>query len=80
MVQPVVYLLSSVFSPLGVIKNSGVYVKNQYKNEGNAESVDNDGYRRYDTSWQFDNQKNATSFYWVTLLPVVKRHGEVLFD
>ncbi|MDC5350674.1 Csu fimbrial usher CsuD [Acinetobacter baumannii] len=50
------------FSPLGVIKNSGVYVKNQYKNEGNAESVDNDGYRRYDTSWQFDNQKNATSF------------------
>ncbi|EMI7644954.1 Csu fimbrial usher CsuD, partial [Acinetobacter baumannii] len=50
------------FSPLGVIKNSGVYVKNHYKNEGNAESVDNDGYRRYDTSWQFDNQKNATSF------------------
>lgn len=50
------------------------------QNEGNAESVDNDGYRRYDTSWQFDNQKNATSFYWVTLLPVVKRHGEVLFD
>lgn len=32
------------------------------QNEGNAESVDNDGYRRYDTSWQFDNQKNATSF------------------
>ena len=30
-VQPVVYLLSSVFSPLGVIKNSGVYVKTNTK-------------------------------------------------
>lgn len=36
------------FSPLGVIKNSGVYVKNQYKNEDNLESFNSDGYRRYD--------------------------------
>ncbi|GLG81841.1 fimbria/pilus outer membrane usher protein [Acinetobacter calcoaceticus] len=50
------------FSPLGVIKNSGVYVKNQFKNEEGIESFNNDGYRRYDTSWQFDSQKSATSF------------------
>ena len=50
------------------------------QNEGNAESVDNDGYRRYDTSWQFDNQKNATSLLLGDIITVVKRRGEVLFD
>lgn len=50
------------FSPLGVLKNSGVYVKNQYKRIDKQTSFNNDGYHRYDTTWQFDYPKSATSF------------------
>ncbi len=51
------------FSPYGVLKNSGVYVKTKIdKIMFNNHKENNDGYKRYDTNWQYDNQNNATSF------------------
>ena len=50
------------FSPHGVLTNSGVYVNTQNKGVGNNTSAKNkDGYKRYDTNWQYDFQQNATS-------------------
>ncbi|ENX36223.1 hypothetical protein F889_00382 [Acinetobacter colistiniresistens] len=50
------------FSPYGVLKNSGVYVKTRHEKTGGDTAVSNsDGYKRYDTTWQYDFQKNATS-------------------
>ncbi|WP_332604307.1 fimbria/pilus outer membrane usher protein [Acinetobacter sp. ESBL14] len=56
------YTEQRFFSPYGVFKNSGVYVKTHHENSGeNSNSRNNDGYKRYDTTWQYDNQNNATS-------------------
>lgn len=50
------------FSPYGVFKNSGVYVKTQHDNrDENTNAQHSDGYKRYDTTWQYDYPKNATS-------------------
>ncbi|WP_333667704.1 fimbria/pilus outer membrane usher protein [Acinetobacter guillouiae] len=52
------------FSPYGVLRNSGVYSKTDFKSDGigNDSTQDNDGYRRYDTTWQYDDPVRVLSF------------------
>lgn len=50
------------FSPYGVLKNSGIYNKTDFKSVGQNAQQNNDGYRRYDTLWQYDEPKNALSY------------------
>jgi outer membrane usher protein len=50
------------FSPLGVLKNSGIYSKTDFKSVGKNSQQNSDGYRRYDTTWQYDEPKNALSY------------------
>lgn len=50
------------FSPYGVLKNSGVYIRTEHENIGeDSNNKKSDGYNRYDTTWQYDKQSNATS-------------------
>ncbi|MCX5468620.1 fimbria/pilus outer membrane usher protein [Acinetobacter nematophilus] len=50
------------FSPYGVLKNSGIYSKTDFKSVGKNAQQNNGGYRRYDTSWQYDEPQNALSY------------------
>lgn len=50
------------FSPYGVLKNSGIYQKKTNQSIGNDSSSNNDRYRRYDTTWQYDQPSSAQSY------------------
>jgi outer membrane usher protein len=50
------------FSPYGVLRNSGVYSKTDFKSVGKDSNQNNDGYRRYDTTWQYDDPVRVLSF------------------
>ncbi len=45
-----------------MLKNSGIYSKADYKATSEDNTPSQDGYRRYDTTWQYDHQKSALSF------------------
>lgn len=47
------------FSPYGVFRNTGIY-SHQQQDQANTQQFKN-GYRRYDTNWQYDHQSTATS-------------------
>lgn len=46
------------FSPYGVLKNSGIVTYTDQSTGDNS----NNGYRRYDTTWQYDHPEKALSF------------------
>lgn len=49
------------FSPYGVFRNTGIYShQQQEKGQNNTQQFKN-GYRRYDTNWQYDHQGTATT-------------------
>lgn len=54
------------FSPYGVLSNSGVYTKSDQKLQGTIDQQSNteknDGYRRYNTTFQYDDPESAISF------------------
>ncbi|TCM63802.1 outer membrane usher protein [Acinetobacter calcoaceticus] len=57
-----VFLEQRFFSPYGVLKNSGIYTRNEKVTGPDSERFENkNGYRRYDTNYQFDHQDSATS-------------------
>ncbi|AOA59816.1 protein CsuD [Acinetobacter larvae] len=58
-----VLLEQRLFSKFGIVKNTGLYTHNQqqYSIDGQKLQQDN-GYRRYDTYWQYDHQPSATSW------------------
>lgn len=50
------------FSPYGVFRNSGIYTNTDVQNNlGEKDTQNLDGYRRYDTSWQYDNPERVMS-------------------
>lgn len=56
------YLEQRFFSPYGVLRNSGIYNKSDSKLDNNVDrSFNNNGYRRYDTSWQYDDPQRILS-------------------
>lgn len=50
------------FSPYGVLRNSGIYSKNNFKSAVADSSQNKDAYRRFDTTWQYDDPANMMSF------------------
>ena len=46
------------FSPYGVLRNSGIYSKTDFE----SSNQNSDGYRRYDTTWQYDDPVSVISF------------------
>ncbi|MFH4159075.1 fimbria/pilus outer membrane usher protein [Acinetobacter bereziniae] len=50
------------FSPYGVLKNTGIYQKTDLKSIVNDSKLNNDGYRRYDTTWQYDDPTTVLSY------------------
>ncbi|MDN5650681.1 MAG: fimbria/pilus outer membrane usher protein, partial [Acinetobacter sp.] len=46
------------FSPYGVLRNSGIYSKTNFE----SSNRNSDGYRRYDTTWQYDDPVSVISF------------------
>lgn len=60
------FLEQRFFSPVGVLKNSGIYThsdKGNTLNQHDTQYLDQprNGYRRYESNWQYDHQDSATS-------------------
>lgn len=57
------FLEQRLFSRYGVLKNSGIYTHNEKVKDAEGHSFENNnGYRRYETTFQYDHEASATSF------------------